>query len=59
MQPLFDRVRLHVHAGFLRHRYDSIYGLLHGVPPIQNVSTGASDCKPISTRFSSRSPGSA
>jgi hypothetical protein len=40
MQPLFDGVRLHVHAGFLRHRYDSIYGLLYGVPPIQNVFDG-------------------
>jgi hypothetical protein len=28
---------LHVHAGFLRHRYDSPYGRLYGVPPTQNV----------------------
>ena len=39
-QPLFDGVRLHVHAGLLRHRYDSAYGLLYGVPPIQNVFDG-------------------
>jgi uncharacterized protein (TIGR02001 family) len=39
-QPLTDRVRLHVHAGFLRHRYDSPYGLLYGIPPTQNVIDG-------------------
>ena len=39
-QPLLDRVRLHVHAGVLRHRYDNPYGPPYGVPPTQNVVDG-------------------
>jgi hypothetical protein len=31
-QPLVERVRLHLHAGYLRYRYESPYGLMppHG-----------------------------
>ena len=40
-QPLIDRVRLHVHAGFLRYRYESPYGsCLVRHPPTQNVVDG-------------------
>ena len=34
------RVRLHVHVGFLRYRYDNPYGYLYGVKPVKNVIDG-------------------
>ena len=39
-QPLIDRVRLHLHAGYLRFRYDSPYGPLYGIQPTRNVVDG-------------------
>ena len=36
-QPLIERVRLHLHAGFLRYRYDSPYAVLYGIAPTKNV----------------------
>jgi uncharacterized protein (TIGR02001 family) len=39
-QPLIDGVRLHVHAGYLRYRYDNPYLALYGVPPTKNVIDG-------------------
>ena len=39
-QPLFERVRLHLHAGILRYRYESPYGLLYGIQSTQNVIDG-------------------
>jgi len=39
-QPLIDRVRLRVHVGFLRYRYESPYGAMHIVQPTQNVVDG-------------------
>jgi uncharacterized protein (TIGR02001 family) len=39
-QPLIDRVRLHVHAGFLRYRYESPYGLFPRFQPVQRVFDG-------------------
>jgi len=39
-QPLVDRVRLHVHAGFQRYRYESPYGLFPRYEPTQRVFDG-------------------
>ncbi|MET0682276.1 MAG: TorF family putative porin [Casimicrobiaceae bacterium] len=39
-QPLMDGVRLHLHAGFLRYRYDSPYFALYGIRPTTNVVDG-------------------
>ncbi len=39
-QPLIDRVRLHVHAGFVRYRYESPYGLFPRNQPVQRVFDG-------------------
>jgi uncharacterized protein (TIGR02001 family) len=36
-QPLVDRLRLHVHAGVLRYRYESPYGITARTEPMQNV----------------------
>jgi len=38
--PLFDRVGLHLHAGFLRYSYDSPYLPLYGIAPTHNVVDG-------------------
>ena len=38
--PLTDAVRLHLHVGFLRYRYDSPYGSLYGVKPTKNIFDG-------------------
>ncbi len=35
--PLVDAVRLNLHVGFLRYRYDSPYGSLYGVTPTKNI----------------------
>jgi uncharacterized protein (TIGR02001 family) len=39
-QPLIERVRLHLHAGFLRYRYASSYGSPYGAQPTKNVVDG-------------------
>ena len=37
-QPLIDAVRLHLHLGFLRYRYDYPYGSrFYGLPPTKNI----------------------
>ena len=38
--PLTDTLRLHVHLGFLRYRYDYPYGYLYGLTPTKNVIDG-------------------
>lgn len=58
-QPLIDRVRLHLHAGFLRSRYDSPYAPRYGVAPTQNVVDARIGLRVDLDMFSSRSPGSA
>jgi uncharacterized protein (TIGR02001 family) len=39
-QPLIDRVSLHAHAGLLRYRYDSPYGIPHRAQSTQNIVDG-------------------
>lgn len=39
-QPLLDRVRLHLHVGLLRYRYDSPRGPPYRTQPAQNVVDG-------------------
>ena len=39
-QPLIDSLRLHLHLGFLRYRYENRYGYLYGVTPVKNVIDG-------------------
>jgi uncharacterized protein (TIGR02001 family) len=39
-QPLIDRVRLHLHVGLLRYRYDDPYGPRYGPQSAQNIVDG-------------------